>query len=117
MAMEKRLIDADALLQQIEKRLQKYDGEQSDYIGGRCSGLDMAREMVDNADAVDAVEVVQGRWEEYPDEYGICATEFTCSNCRESFCTSEMADTDFLEMMKYCPNCGTMMIKERGAGE
>lgn len=57
----------------------------------------------------DLVEVVHGRWEECPDEYGICATEFTCSECKESWCNGEMSDVDFRAMMKYCPNCGAKM--------
>jgi hypothetical protein len=61
---------------------------------------------------IDAVPVVYGRWEEYADEYGICATEFTCSVCKESYCTGELTDEQFREMMKYCPNCGTLMIEE-----
>ena len=112
MAMEKRLIDADALLQQIEKRLQKYDGERSDYLGGRCSGLDMAREMVENADAVDAVEVVHGHWYEH---HGITI----CSVCQSMFDTDlEMLQVPSTwKMPNYCPNCGAKMDKERGAGE
>lgn len=51
----------------------------------------------------------RGHWEEAPDEYGICATEFTCSNCKESLRSSEMTDEEFLMLMKYCPNCGAQM--------
>ena len=50
-----------------------------------------------------------GKWKIDIDEYKICATEFVCSNCNESFCTSEMTDEEFMEMMKYCPNCGEKM--------
>lgn len=63
-------------------------------------------------DTKDIYEVVSGRWEEHPDEYGICATEFTCSVCKESYCTSELDDNQFIEMMKYCPNCGAKMNRE-----
>ena len=50
-----------------------------------------------------------GEWEVNTDEYEICATEFTCSNCKESFISGEMTDEQFLQMMKYCPNCGAKM--------
>lgn len=53
-----------------------------------------------------------GKWETHPDEYEICATEFTCSNCKEVFCSSEMTDEQMFQMMKYCPNCGAKMRKE-----
>lgn len=52
---------------------------------------------------------IKGEWKAYPDEHEICATEFVCSHCKESFCTNEMTDWEFLEMMKYCPNCGAKM--------
>jgi DNA-directed RNA polymerase subunit RPC12/RpoP len=51
----------------------------------------------------------EGEWIAYPDEHWICATEFVCSNCKESFSSSEMTDKEFLEMMQFCPNCGSKM--------
>ena len=57
----------------------------------------------------DVVEVKRGEWEMYPDEYEIVSTEFVCSICRETFCTGEMTDEEFLSTLKYCPNCGTKM--------
>lgn len=51
----------------------------------------------------------EGEWKAYPDEHEICATEFVCSNCKESFCTNEMTDWQFIETMKFCPNCGAKM--------
>jgi ribosomal protein L33 len=62
----------------------------------------------------DRVEVVHGRWLAEKDEYEICATDFTCTNCKETFCSSEITDEDFLALMKYCPNCGAKMDGERG---
>lgn len=50
-----------------------------------------------------------GEWVAYPDEHEICATEFVCSNCKDSFCTNEMTDWQFIETMKFCPNCGARM--------
>lgn len=53
--------------------------------------------------------VARGEWIAEKDEYEICATDFMCSNCRETFCSSEMTDKEFLSLMKYCPNCGAKM--------
>lgn len=73
------------------------------------------RAIILSAPIVDAVEVIHGRWKAYPDEYQICGTEFVCSNCNESFVNSELAsDNDFLEMMKFCPNCGADMRERKG---
>lgn len=55
----------------------------------------------------------ENEWNVYVDAYGICATEFICSNCKESFCSSEPTDEEFLAMMKCCPNCGKPMNRER----
>jgi ribosomal protein L33 len=54
-------------------------------------------------------EIINAAWKAYPDKYEICATEFVCSVCKESFASSELTDEQFLEMMKYCPNCGSKM--------
>ena len=51
-------------------------------------------------------------WKAYPDEFGIGETEFVCSNCKESFCSDELTDEEFMQMMKYCPNCGAKMKGE-----
>ena len=51
----------------------------------------------------------EGEWQVCSDEYEICASEFVCSNCKESFVSSELTDKEFLQMMKYCPNCGSKM--------
>ena len=51
----------------------------------------------------------EGKWKVIPDEYEICADEFVCSVCKESFTSSEITTEQFLEMMKYCPNCGAKM--------
>lgn len=51
----------------------------------------------------------RGEWEVCSDEYEICASEFVCSNCKESFVTSELTEEQFFEMMKFCPHCGADM--------
>jgi Zn finger protein HypA/HybF involved in hydrogenase expression len=100
-----RLIDANALLEKIQFRRPIIDTETK--IVSDC--VRIARETIVNAPTVDAVEVVHGEWLAEKDEYEICATDFTCSNCKETFCSSEYSDEDFLALMKYCPNCGAKM--------
>ena len=51
----------------------------------------------------------EGEWEVFSDEHEICASEFVCSNCGESFVSSELTDEQFIEMMKFCPHCGAKM--------
>ena len=65
----------------------------------------------------EVVEAKQGYWKLCEDDSLICATEFVCSVCGESFCSSELTDKQMLEMMKYCSNCSADMTrtpKERG---
>lgn len=103
-----RLIDANALLKVLRHRVK--GNEDSPFVIGTNNTLDIFADFVQSIPTVDAVPVVYGRWVAYPDEYQICATEFVCSNCNTSFVNSELAsDNDFLEMMKFCPNCGAKM--------
>ena len=57
----------------------------------------------------DVVEVKHAYWKVCEDECEICASEFVCSNCKESFVSSDLTDEQFLQMLKYCPNCGAKM--------
>lgn len=50
-----------------------------------------------------------GKWLADEDKYEICATEFTCSVCGETFCSSELTDKEFIEQTLYCPHCGARM--------
>lgn len=49
-------------------------------------------------------------WKAERDEHEICATEFTCNNCKVTLCRSDMTDKEFATSMKYCPNCGARMM-------
>ena len=78
-------------------------------------GANKVIDRIKAAPTADVVEVKHGYWEIYEDEYDICASEFVCSNCKESFVTSELTDEEFSQMMKYCLNCGAKMDEEEGA--
>lgn len=96
-----RLIDADELLKEnfTETFVDPLDQPIFEWI-------------IEQTPTIEAEPVRHGRWKEISDDYEICATEFECSNCKESFCTSELSDKEFRKMMKYCPNCGAKMDLE-----
>ena len=106
MANEKRLIDANAL---IEKFRQHRDLLVSAWNGtkemppkdkARVDELGMCIAETLNAPTVDAVEVVHGRWEWITEDiYG-------CNNCGATNHVKEvMGQPDF----NFCPNCGAKM--------
>ena len=89
MANEKRLIDANALMDALKKRT-------STAYHNELWGLMLAQDFVEDAPTVDAVEVVHGRWEEYQVPHIMC-----CSEC--DWATGVQDD------FNYCPNCGAKM--------
>lgn len=70
-------------------------------------------EDIDNAPAVDAVEVVHGRWEPMMEPTGVECTGWaemtvqalSCSKCRKCV---DVSDGHF----SYCPSCGAKMDLE-----
>ena len=103
MANEKRLIkmcDATAVYNGIALHM-----AENAYLNDTALDvLKMVAGWLNDAPAVDAVEVVHGHWYEH---YGITI----CSHCQAMF------DTDLKmlqvpstwEMPNYCPNCGAKM--------
>ena len=90
MANEKRLIDANALLEDFgEEPMVWNDGEAE--IQERNDWRTYTR-MVQNAPTVDAVEVVHGRWLEGNGRQ-------PCSKCKYRG----------IKSWNYCPNCGAKM--------
>ena len=107
MASERRLIDAEELWKKFESE-PWYENADRDEI---------ALPMVDDAPAVDAVEVVHGRWE---DEYGGAFTNprYRCSVCKgKALYRHEKNSLGGWEAVQaltdYCPNCGAKMDGER----
>lgn len=80
MANEKRLIDANALIDEInqQRRAGKTSFPRRSYVVG-----DVLTSIY-NAPTVDAVEVVRGEWEIIEDEY-LDLVEIKCSVCGESY--------------------------------
>jgi hypothetical protein len=119
MANEKRLIDANALLEKL-KRWPRYFNIKFD---------------IEEAPTVDAVEVVHGRWVlTAHEEYSNCRWNVTaeCSKCNHSkgeiyagFFTGFPKDLardvvlDWAKSVKldnYCPNCGADMRERKDNG-
>ena len=103
MANEKRLIDANALLGEIERiYTEHYEKSAYKFIH------DFFRAMIRRvriAPTVDAVEVVHGRWEfshtTTIEKYAVVK----CSNCgHEAF-----AIANYVKEGRYCPICGAKM--------
>lgn len=105
-----RLIDKDALIEKM-----RFD-VCTDCLGsikgcGNCY-YERAINAIDDAPAVDAVEVVHGEWER---------TQFVGKsgfyNLRDVICSECKTVCSFLydknTPMNYCPNCGAKMDGER----
>ena len=103
-----RYIDRDRLLTALQDKQQFC---LSTYSTGRMF-FAMDNEIIKEQPTADVVEVKHGYWEMYEDESLICATEFSCSICNESFCSSDLTEEQMIEMLKYCPNCGAKMDGE-----
>ena len=96
MSNEKRLIDANALIEEMKEcaitRQDLY-----------CNGY--AQTFIENAPTVDAVEVAHGEWSTIEDDYcGLVALH--CSVCDQEWWFEEDAP---IKHYHYCPNCGAKM--------
>lgn len=90
MATEKRLIDANGLLE-----LYDMGKELEEYAGVLQVPIPVIRQNIKDMPTVDAVEVVHGRW--IPCTNG----GYHCSVCDKRF--------GFVFDNNYCPNCGAKM--------
>lgn len=92
---DKRLIDANALLEKLGERYlatDPSDPEQLGYLNARI--------IVRNQPNIDAVPVVHGRW--------ILERIYRkCSLCEWIFCIRD--EEGDLQKFNYCPNCGMPM--------
>ena len=110
MANEKRLIDANALLERLAssseswaKNIQAIRNWWPHAVGIKDNIVAVIKE----APTVDAVEVVHGRWvekikdERFGDEWDEIAL-YECSVCKSEF-------VEGMGAWRYCPNCGAKM--------
>ena len=114
MATEQRLIDANALWDEVDKSKHDNPHTIARVKLNHRQEHDHFLNMIFNAPTVDAVEVVHGRWEDVqetemyvPDmKFTITKTAETCSVCK--------ARIGFVGGKRYlfdaiCPNCGAKM--------
>lgn len=112
---EKRLIDANALIKEIDNY---YNNSPFPHPGTTwLRGLELAAGLLLREPTVDAVVVVHGHWE---DEYGgkFVNPRYRCSVCKgkalyrfDQDCLGGWHEVQALT--DYCPNCGARMDGER----
>ena len=115
-----RLIDADALITELQKDEAQYDKEAeeaqndpssctdgySSAMWSRANGIRDAIIEIYDAPTIDAVSVVHGEWIEVDD---------VSISCRCSVCGWEAhLYEDDVYGMPYCPNCGAKMTEREG---
>lgn len=98
MANEKRLIELDTLIDNID-----WDNDLQKWT---------LRREADDIPTVDAVEVVHGRWELHGNDDD-CGCSYFCSNCHKSYDEDWFYVHGQYRHLNYCPNCGADM---RGDG-
>ena len=96
MANEKRLIDANKVLERADEVT---------FMGFRAEErkkhfMDLVSEILKQP-TVDAVEVVHGRWSPVTYGLGVTVTRWMCSNCKKY--------ENSYGRTNYCPNCGAKM--------
>jgi Zn finger protein HypA/HybF involved in hydrogenase expression len=102
MATEKRLIDAN----EVEDLFYK----QVEY--GATDLMDAFDDALNDAQTVDAVEVVHGEWSTIEDDY-IGLTALKCSKCNQEYW---FEDEPPIKIYNFCPNCGADMRDGDGNG-
>lgn len=108
MANEKRLVDADLLLQWVEK-LEAYNMGRTSCLK-KPKGLtpECVRHMICTMPKVDAVEVVHGHWVSLAD----CSNAGVyCSVCHKKVYKEDYDWCNRKNKLRsnYCPNCGADM--------
>ena len=93
-----RLIDADALVEDIGKEIDTY--KKVFLSSAHCSGMKTVIRIVKNQDTVDPVK--HGRWVFVND----MVSYIKCSECGDDICWVNT------KRPKYCPGCGARMDGE-----
>ena len=99
----KDLIDREALLGQLADKMREHECYDT-YTDGQYSGMDRTFSMIENAPAVDAMEVKHGRWMNNADDYP------ECNRC--GYMPQYDPAIDDIYYSPYCPNCGARMDGE-----
>ena len=105
MANEKRLIDADSLLEKIDFRI-----DIQGLVGATVRDMvALTRKIITAEPTVDAVEVVHGRW--LPFRVGFWTSVFECSEChrRVTLSCDEVRTFEMLNRRYPFCHCGAKM--------
>lgn len=98
-----RLIDADALIQQMADNFR-----QGVFEGCDCGEYEVAENTILEAPTIDAVPVVHGWWINRTENIrGLYNYRYDCSVCQHIFWYGG------IETFNYCPNCGAKMDGEQ----
>ena len=102
MATEKRLIDANTLIEHLTRCIDAEKG----LFRAVCVAIKC---FVEQMPTVDAVEVVHGRWIHVPSSDMMTGKAYKCSECNKMRYGSHMPN--------YCQCCGAKMDGERKDNE
>lgn len=111
-----RLIDADALREQIERcYCDPCEAEKRDYNHVRCRACEAGDTLdwIDDAPTIDPESLIpHGRWIEGKEiEEGTEIPMGVCSICGDSYNLEEFPFATLCDYFIYCPNCGAKMDK------
>lgn len=106
-----RLIDANALLEEIDEEIEVCQPETTPSNKFISIGLKTARKDINRMPTVDAVPVKRGHW--ITTQKTIDDNITTCSNCKREFYIEDLVavgnEGDYCE---FCPSCGADMLGE-----
>ena len=109
-----RLIDADALMELFDERLDRAHLQTVTRRTGKTlwsgihGGVNWGRNTIADAPTIDAVPVVHGRWVQV-----ICHVEFEDGFVDRLYeCCSRCHESNGRKTSDYCPNCGARMDGE-----
>lgn len=114
MATEKRLIDANALIESgydvtLDEVFPDWNELPESVQEAVCKHGQYLKKLIQQQTTVDAVEVVHGEWTIIEDDYvGLIGLE--CSHCEKTWWFDEESP---IREYHYCPGCGADM---RGDG-
>lgn len=119
-----RLIDANALKEIFDNRyddafMQAHVRANIAWWEGYCGGVNWARNTLADTNAVDADEVVHGRWERCGGDLHSSGYAIYCSVCNKTHFVHYKYSLgglygckELFEKPKYCPSCGAFMEVE-----
>lgn len=102
-----KLISANALLEKVQFRV-----EAKGAVGATVRDMvGITRKLIDEAPAVDAVEVVHGRWEQSVEKDEWYGHIYTCTECEYQCMVDDGTGNEVVP--NYCPNCGAKLDGDR----